>query len=124
MTDKKKIFIVEDNDLNMKLFRDLLVSNDYDVACTKDGHSAIEKIKEYMPDLIVMDIQLHGISGFDIIEEIKQDDAIKKIPVAAVTAFAMKDDRERIMESGCDTYISKPISINNFLETIKDLLEK
>ena len=124
MPEKKKIFIVEDNDLNLKLFKDLLESNGYDVGCTQDGHEAVERILEYIPDLILMDIQLHGISGFDIIIEIKKNDKIKDIPIAAVTAFAMKDDRERIIKSGCNSYISKPISIVPFLQTIKELLSE
>lgn len=121
---KKKIFIVEDNDLNLKLFKDLLMSNDYEVSYTQDGFDALDLAKSIMPDLILMDIQLHGISGFDIIKEIKADDKVKDIPIIAVTAFAMKDDKQRIMDSGCEEYISKPIAIDSFLKTIGDFISK
>lgn len=122
MSDVKKICIVEDNDLNMKLFRDLLENNGYRVSFTQDGHEAFDLINANQPDLILMDIQLHGISGFDIIRRIKSDDKVKSIPIIAVTAFAMKGDRDRILETGCDAYVPKPISITPFLETVKELL--
>ncbi len=116
---KKKIFIIEDNDLNLKLFKDLLSINDFEVFDTQDGFQAVDMAHEIMPDLILMDIQLHGISGFDIIQEMKSDEKIMDIPIVAVTAFAMKDDKEKILESGCEAYIAKPISIGPFLDTIK-----
>ena len=116
----KTIFIVEDNDLNLKLFSDLLQANGYKVAATQDGFEAMEIAKRVMPDLILMDIQLHGISGYDIIREIKNDNDLKHIPIIAVTAFAMKDDKQKIMDSGCEEYISKPISINSFLKTVSE----
>jgi two-component system cell cycle response regulator DivK len=121
---KKKIFIVEDNDLNLKLFKDLLMANGFEVHFTQDGFEAFEKISKVMPDLILMDIQLHGISGFDIIKEIKASESVKHIPIIAVTAFAMKDDKNRIMESGCEEYISKPISIESFLRTVSEFSGK
>ncbi len=121
---KKKILIVEDNELNLKLFRDLLETNNFDVVDTKDGLVAFDLVLSSMPDLILMDIQLHGISGFDIIKRIKQDDELRRIPIIAVTAFAMKDDEERILRSGCEAYISKPISIGPFLETINSFLTR
>jgi two-component system cell cycle response regulator DivK len=116
---QKKIFIVEDNDLNLKLFKDLLSANGFDVHFTQDGFEAFDMISQVMPNLILMDIQLHGISGFDIIKSIKADKKLKQIPIIAVTAFAMKDDKNKIMESGCEEYISKPISIEPFLKTVK-----
>lgn len=122
MNTAKKIFIVEDNDLNLKLFKDLLEANSYEVEYTKDGIVAYEEIVKAMPDLILMDIQLHGISGFDVIKKIKQCNIVNKIPVIAVTAFAMKDDKEKIMESGCESYIAKPISIGPFIEKVKEFL--
>ena len=118
----KKICIVEDNDLNLKLFRDLLESNGYLVSFTQDGYDAFDLVCREMPALILMDIQLHGISGFDIIRRIKSDDKVKSIPIIAVTAFAMKGDRDRILETGCDAYVPKPISITPFLQTVKELL--
>lgn len=120
--NKKKICIVEDNDLNLKLFRDLLESNGYDVCYTQDGFKAFELITKEKPNLVLMDIQLHGISGFDIIKDVKADENLKKIPIIAVTAFAMKDDESKIMESGCEGYISKPIAIKTFLKTINEFM--
>lgn len=119
---KKRIAIVEDNALNLKLFRDLLEANNYEVYATQDGQEGYELIKRSRPDLIIMDIQLHHMSGFDIISDIKQDPELVTIPIIAVTAFAMKDDEERILNSGCNGYVSKPISIIPFLNTIKKFL--
>jgi two-component system cell cycle response regulator DivK len=122
MADKKKIFIVEDNDLNLKLFKDLLEANNYEVEYTKDGVGAYDIIAKSMPDLILMDIQLHGVSGFEIIKQLKKSPELKWVPVIAVTAFAMKDDKEEIMSSGCEAYISKPISIGPFIEKVKEFI--
>lgn len=130
MTDHKlpqkslpTIVVVEDNELNLKLFRDLLNVYHFNVVDTRDGLLAIPLIKETMPDMIIMDIQLRGISGLDIIRNIKKDNAIKHIPVIAVTAFAMKNDPEKIIQSGCEAYVSKPISITNFIETVNHFLK-
>ena len=118
----KTILIVEDNELNMKLFNDLLQAHGYETLQTKDGREAMEMTEEYHPDLILMDIQLPKISGLEITRQIKQKDDLKSIPVIAVTAFAMKGDEEKIMEGGCDGYISKPISVSTFLETVAGFL--
>jgi two-component system cell cycle response regulator DivK len=123
-TKRKKIFIVEDNDLNLKLFRDLLAANEFDIHFTQDGFEAMDMARSIMPDLILMDIQLHGISGFDIIKDLKKDSGLKHIPIIAVTAFAMKDDRQKIMSSGCEEYISKPIAIESFLRIIGEFINK
>ena len=120
---QKKILIVEDNDLNLKLFRDLLGANGYATFETKEGIEAISMTRNIQPDLIVMDIQLPEISGLDITRKIKADEAIKHIPVIAVTAFAMKDDEEKILAAGCEAYLSKPIAIDDFLQTIRRFLE-
>jgi two-component system cell cycle response regulator DivK len=122
MSEGKKIFIVEDNDLNLKLFKDLLEANGYVVGHTQNGFEAYGAIFETRPDLILMDIQLHGISGFDIIKQLKSSGELKDIPVIAVTAFAMKDDKEKIMTSGCEAYIAKPISIGPFIEKVKEFV--
>jgi two-component system cell cycle response regulator DivK len=116
---KEKILIVEDNELNLKLFKDLLEVSGYVTEHTKDGTQVLGLCKDFEPDLVLMDIQLQGISGYDVIKEMKRDQSIGKIPVIAVTAFAMKDDKEHILSSGCEAYISKPIAIESFLETIK-----
>lgn len=122
--DKKKIFIVEDNDLNLKLFKDILNANGFEVSFTQDGFEAFDMIKKIMPDTILMDIQLHGISGFDVIKQIKANDQIKNIPILAVTAFVMKDDKQRMLDSGCEAYISKPISIASFIKTVSEFANK
>jgi two-component system cell cycle response regulator DivK len=118
----KRILIVEDNELNLKLFRDLLSANGYDTLETKDGVEAVSLTRNMQPDLILMDIQLPEISGLDITQKIKADPELKHIPIIAVTAFAMKDDEEKILAAGCEAYISKPISIEHFLTTIKQFL--
>lgn len=119
----KKILIVEDNDLNLKLFRDLLGANGYLTYETKEGIEAISMTRSVMPDLIIMDIQLPEISGLDITRKIKADAAIKHIPILAVTAFAMKDDEQKILEAGCEAYLSKPIAIDVFISAIRRFLE-
>jgi two-component system cell cycle response regulator DivK len=118
----KKILIVEDNELNLKLFRDLLGAHGFETYETKDGLNVPSLAREIRPDLILMDIQLPEISGFDITRNLKQEPDLKDIPVIAVTAFAMKDDEERILKAGCEAYISKPISIMPFLQTIEKFL--
>ncbi|WP_413205935.1 response regulator [Rhodospirillum sp. A1_3_36] len=120
----KKILIVEDNDLNMKLFHDLLQANGYDTVQTKDGREVLELARANSPDLILMDIQLPEISGLEITKMLKGDDELKAIPVIAVTAFAMKGDEEKIREGGCEGYIAKPISVVSFLQTVAKFLER
>jgi two-component system cell cycle response regulator DivK len=115
----KKILIVEDNELNMKLFHDLLEAHGIDTVETRDGKNVLELARSEKPDLILMDIQLPEISGLDVTKSLKADAELKSIPVIAVTAFAMKGDEQKIREGGCEDYISKPISITNFLETVR-----
>jgi two-component system cell cycle response regulator DivK len=117
-----KILIVEDNDLNMKLFNDLLQAHGYDTVQTVDGRDALKLAREHSPDLILMDIQLPEISGLEVTKMLKADDDLKGIPVIAVTAFAMKGDEEKIREGGCEGYIAKPISVPHFLDTVKKFL--
>ena len=119
----KKILIVEDNELNMKLFHDLLEAQGYEILETREGLQALSLAREHRPDLILMDIQLPEISGLEVTKWLKEDDELASIPVVAVTAFAMKGDEERIREGGCEAYISKPISVGHFLETIRKLLD-
>lgn len=118
----KTVLIVEDNDLNLKLFRDLLSANGYKTVETKEGIEAISLTRNTMPDLILMDIQLPEISGLDITRKLKADPQIRHIPVIAVTAFAMKDDEDKIMQAGCEAYLSKPIAIDVFLATVQKFL--
>lgn len=118
----KTILIVEDNDLNMKLFNDLLQAHGYSTLQTKDGREALRLTSEHHPDLILMDIQLPEVSGLEITKMLKDDASLKSIPVIAVTAFAMKGDEEKIREGGCEGYIAKPISVANFLQTVARFL--
>jgi two-component system cell cycle response regulator DivK len=117
-----RILIVEDNELNAKLFCDLLEAHGHEAIPTRDGLGATELAREIMPDLVLMDIQLPEISGLDITRQMKADDQLKHIPIVAVTAFAMKDDEQKILQSGCEGYISKPISIVPFMETVESFL--
>jgi len=115
----KTVLIVEDNELNMKLFHDLLEAHGYQTVGTRNG---IELARKYRPDLILMDIQLPEVSGLEVTKWLKDDPDLKAIPVVAVTAFAMKGDEERIREGGCEAYLSKPISVGKFIETIRHFL--
>lgn len=114
----KTVMIVEDNELNMKLFHDLLESQGYATIQTSNGLEALDLARAHHPDLILMDIQLPEVSGLVVTKWLKEDEELKDIPVVAVTAFAMKGDEERILAGGCEGYISKPISVPHFLETI------
>jgi two-component system, cell cycle response regulator DivK len=118
----KRVLIVEDNDLNMKLFHDLLEAHGYDILQTKDGMEALRLARQHHPDLILMDIQLPEVSGLEVTKWIKEDDDLRAIPIIAVTAFAMKGDEEKIREGGCEAYIAKPISVINFLQTVERFL--
>jgi two-component system, cell cycle response regulator DivK len=119
----KTILIVEDNELNMKLFNDLLQAHGYNTLQAKDGRVVVELTRKNRPDLILMDIQLPEISGLEITKMLKADDDLRSIPVVAVTAFAMKGDEQKIRNGGCDGYIAKPISVASFLQTVSRFLE-
>lgn len=118
------MLIVEDNELNMKLFSDLLEAHGHQVIQTRDGLSALDLARKHKPDLVLMDIQLPEVSGIEVTKWLKEADDLKHIPVVAVTAFAMKGDEEKIREGGCEAYISKPISVLSFLQTIDGFLKK
>ncbi len=120
---KKTVLIVEDSELNMRLFNDLLEAFGYRTIKTRDGRQALPLAREHKPDLIVMDIQLPEVSGLEITDRLKKDDALKSIPVVAVTAFAMRGDEQKILAAGCDAYLSKPISVTTFLETIRRFID-
>jgi two-component system cell cycle response regulator DivK len=120
----KTILIVEDNELNMKLFHDLLEAHGYATIETRNGVEALDLARRHKPDLILMDIQLPEVSGLEITKWIKEDDELRSIPVVAVTAFAMKGDEERIREGGCEAYLSKPISVSKFLETVRHFVKE
>ena len=113
------MLIVEDNELNMKLFHDLLDAHGYETLQTRNGMEALKLAREQRPNLILMDIQLPEVSGLEVTKWLKDDDDLRDIPVVAVTAFAMKGDEERIRQGGCEAYISKPISVVSFIDTVR-----
>ena len=119
----KKVLIVEDNELNMKLFNDLLEAHGYVTIQTRNGVEAVELARKHRPDLILMDIQLPEVSGLQVTAWLKDDEELKHIPVIAVTAFAMKGDEEKIRQGGCEAYLSKPISVAKFVETVRIYLD-
>ncbi|MXO61094.1 response regulator [Altererythrobacter salegens] len=119
----KRILVVEDNDLNRKLFCDVLQAGGFSVEPCADGELAIERAKAFVPNLVIMDIQLQDISGLDLIAGIKRDVELRDIPVLAVTAYAGKGDEERIREVGAEGYLAKPVSIGPFMTAVKGLLE-
>ncbi len=121
---KKKVLIVEDNELNMKLFEDLLGAHGYDTIKTRDGGQVLDIARSQRPDLIIMDIQLPEVSGLEVTQWLKADSDLRAIPVIAVTAFAMKGDEEKIRQGGCEDYVSKPISIIDFIQVVQKHLEK
>ena len=115
----KTVMIVEDNELNMKLFHDLLEAHGYATLGTRNGVEALDLARKHRPDLILMDIQLPEVSGLQVTKHLKDDQELRHIPVIAVTAFAMKGDEERILAGGCEAYLSKPISVGKFIETVR-----
>ena len=119
------ILIVEDNELNMKLFHDLLAAHRYRVLQAFDGQAGLQLAQQHHPDLIIMDVQLPGnISGLEVTQIIKNDPELAGITIVAVTAFAMKGDEAKIRAAGCDGYITKPISALSFLQSIKSHLSE
>jgi len=118
----KTVLIVEDNELNMKLFHDLLEAHGFATLETRNGSEVLDIARTKRPDLILMDIQLPEVSGLDVTRWLKDDEELRHIPVIAVTAFAMKGDEQKIREGGCEDYISKPISVTSFIETIEKYL--
>jgi two-component system cell cycle response regulator DivK len=120
----KRILLVEDNSMNRRVAQFLLKSRGYTVYEARDGQEALEMAKLHLPDLILMDLQLPGLDGFTTTGMIKADATTKKIPVVALTAYAMKGDAERAMEAGCDGYVTKPIDPDEFPEIVASYLEK
>jgi two-component system, cell cycle response regulator DivK len=119
---QKTVMIVEDNELNMRLFRDLLTAFGYRTVETRDGLQALDLARTEKPDLILMDIQLPHVSGLDVTRWMKADDDTAAIPIIAVTAFAMRGDEERIREGGCQGYLSKPITVSTFMAKIREFI--
>ena len=119
----KRILVVEDNDLNRKLFCDVLKSQGYAVEPCADGLEALDRAREFVPNLIIMDIQLPNVSGLELIEQAKADRVLRTIPVLAVTAYAGKGDEERIRDAGADSYLAKPVSIGPFMAAVRGLVD-
>ena len=117
----KRILVVEDNDLNRKLFCDVLKSQGYAVEPCADGLEALDRARQFVPNLIIMDIQLPEVSGLDLTRWIKDDSQINQIPIMAVTAFAMRQDERLVREAGCEAYMSKPIQMTAFINEVKKL---
>lgn len=117
-----RVLIVEDNELNVKLFHDLLTIQNHEVVISRDGIDIINLATTTKPDLILMDIHLNGLSGIDLIQDLKRNEGTKHIPIIAVTAFAMKVDQARISSSGCDMYLSKPVSIDKFFRAVEKFI--
>ena len=118
----QKILVVEDNELNLKLFCDLLRAHGYEAEPVRDGREAVDRAHAFVPDLVVMDIQMPHVSGLELIEQMKADEDLKMTPIMAVTAYAAKGDEERIRDAGAEGYVSKPISVLRFVEAVQNLL--
>ena len=118
----KTVLIVEDNELNMKLFHDVLEAHGYATIETRSGVEAVGLARKHRPDLIIMDIQLPEVSGMEVIQWLKDDDQLRHIPVIAITAYAMKGDEEKIRQGGCEAYLSKPIAVAKFVETVRNYI--
>jgi two-component system cell cycle response regulator DivK len=118
----QKILVVEDNELNLKLFCDLLRAHGYEAEPVRDGREAVARARSCAPELIVMDIQMPYITGLELIEQMKGDEELRRTPIMAVTAYAAKGDEERIREAGAEGYVSKPISLMRFIEAVRGLL--
>ncbi len=118
----KRVLVVEDNELNLKLFCDLLRAHDYLAEPVRDGREAVARARSVEPDLIVMDIQMPHVTGYELIVELKGDEALRGIPIMAVTAYAGREDEERIRAAGADAYVSKPISLMRFMDAVRAAL--
>ena len=118
----KRVLVVEDNELNLKLFCDLLRAHGFVVEPVSDGREVLEKARSFVPNL--MDIQLPHVSGLELIEQIKKDNQLKIIPIMAVTAYAGKGDEDRILSAGAEAYVSKPISVAKFIESVQQVLHR
>ena len=118
-----KILIVEDNALNIKLFCDLLAAHGHEPEAVTDSRTALDAARAFDPDLVITDIQLPHVSGLDLIRLIRKDDELAKVPIMAVTAYSARGDEERIRAAGAQAYVSKPISVVRFAETVDELLK-
>jgi two-component system cell cycle response regulator DivK len=122
VNSQKTVLIVEDNELNMRLFHDIMEMQGYNILQTTNGMDALKLARRHRPDLIVMDIQLPEVSGIEVSRWIKEDDDLKSTPIIAVTAFALKGDESKVLQSGCEAYMAKPISIDRFLAAVESFI--
>jgi two-component system, cell cycle response regulator DivK len=122
MSDGKRVLVVEDNELNLRLFCDLLNAHGYTAEAVRDGRDVMARAAEVQPHLIIMDIQLPHVSGLDLIAAVKSDAALGPTPIMAVTAYAGRDDESRIRNAGAEAYVSKPISVIRFMEAVEGLI--
>lgn len=118
----KRVLVVEDNELNLKLFSDLLRAHDFVVEPVRDGREAVERTRVFLPDLVIMDIQMPHVTGYELIVQIKADPQLKHIPVMAVTAYSGREDEERIRAAGANAYVSKPITLARFMAAVNSLV--
>ena len=118
----KRVLVVEDNELNLKLFCDLLRAHEFTAEPVRDGRDALARARDFDPELIIMDIQMPHVSGYELIEALKADEVLRRIPIIAVTAYAGRDDEDRIRAAGADAYVSKPISLARFVQEVNALM--
>lgn len=118
----KRVLVVEDNELNLKLFCDLLRAHEFVAEPVRDGREAVERARDVQPDLVIMDIQMPHVTGYELILELKADEGLRHIPIMAVTAYSGREDEERIRGAGADAYVSKPISLARFMDAVGALL--
>ncbi|WP_197707380.1 MULTISPECIES: response regulator [Sphingobium] len=118
----KRVLVVEDNELNLKLFCDLLRAHGREVLPLRDGRDLLAQAREFHPDLVITDIHLPHISGLELIISLKRDPQLSSVPIMAVTAYAGQGDEERIRGAGAQAYVSKPISVLRFVEQVNALL--
>ena len=119
----KRVLVVEDNELNLKLFCDLLRAHGHVTEPVRDGREVVQRARDFSPDLGIMDIQLPHISGLELIEALKKDEALSPVPIMAVTAYAGKGDEDRIRTAGAEAYVSKPIAVMKVIETVEGLFK-
>ncbi|WP_341208753.1 response regulator [uncultured Sphingomonas sp.] len=117
----KRVLVVEDNALNLKLFSDLLRAHGFVVEPVRDGREAVARARAFAPDLVVMDIQMPHVTGYELLLQLKADAALQHIPVMAVTAYAGREDEERLRAAGADAYVSKPITLARFMAAVTEL---
>jgi len=120
----KRVLVVEDNELNLKLFCDLLRAHGHETEAVRDGRDAFARASAFRPDLIITDIQLPHVTGLDLIASFRADDDLAGVPIMAVTAYAGLGDEERIRAAGASAYVSKPISVLRFMEVVNGLIEE